>query len=568
MKTLNLLQILALSLFAYSCNEATNKASNNTPNLEVNEALLDSVYGVAMAYYDKKDYKKSAKNFDLFFEQKGNLIFNNGIYNAACTYALNNEDQKALQWLKYVIEEKFYSNLDHIKTDSDLKSLHQYPNWQTLLESVQENIDSAPKRNREAIKTELFKAKEILTTDNGKLWNLDLWSSKILVIDYDNTIYSLEKLDGSETKDSILFYTKFKDNELSFTNTTQDYKGTKYATVMIHSLKDNSATIIHELFHLAHFNINTNLKANPIPYLDKFDARLLLRVEYQALKNALQFANENADANTVASYVTDALIMRKIRQTKYRTFLDEEIELETVEGLANYTGIKMSTVSNKYKRAIDEINEREAADTYTRPFPYATGPAYGLLFDYLKMDWRLELNKVYNYLEVYENQHLEDTIPNDENTILEAKQRNNYKTINTEETQRKIEFDKLTDYYTNLLITQPTLKVSLIDNMFSMSFNMNGTLILDDYGIVYSGIKGTDLSGENFGSFHIISGKDRLGDGGILKLKDAKPTTYVFPIPSKIEENKIYGDFYEIELNEGWHVEKIKGSENMEIIKN
>ncbi len=569
MKTLITFLLFTSALFLFSCNNiGTNKSSDVMQKKKVDEVLLDSIYNAAMAHYETKDYKNSAKNFDLFFEENGNLIYNNGIYNAACTYSLNGEHKKALNWLEYVVEEKFYSNLDHIKSDTDLKELHKYSSrWNNILKNVQQNIDTAPERNRKAIKKELFKAKEILTSDYGSLWKINLWNPKVLVIDYDKTIYSLEELIGSETKDSILYYTKFKENELSFTNTTQDYRGVKYATVMINSINDNSATIIHELFHLAHLADNTNLRANPIPYLDKFDARLLMRLEYQALKNALHQADKSADATIVASYVNDALIMRKIRQAKYSAYLEEEIELETVEGLANYTGIKLSTVTNKYQYAINEINNRESAETYTRPFPYATGPAYGILFDYLKMDWRLELDKIFNFLEIYEKQYLKNTILTDENAIFAAKQRNNFKNINQEEAERKIEFEKLTAYYTNLLITQPTLKTILVDKKFSLSFNMNGTLILDDYGIVYSGAKGTDLSGENFGNFHIISGKDKLGEGGILKLKNIETTTYMFPLPTKIEGNKIYGDFYEIELNEGWEVAKIKGTEDLEIVK-
>ena len=566
MKTIITALLVILTLLSCENDKKISK-SNKIVLTEVNELLLDSIYETAMAYYDSKDYKKSAQKFDYFFKENGNLIYNNGIYNAACTYALNNENEKALKWLIYLVEEKYYSNLNHIKTDTDLTKLHKYLEWKSILKKAKYNLETEPERNREKIKSELFKAKKILNEDNGKLWGANLWNPNILVIDYDKSIYSLVKLPNSKTKDSVLFYTKFIDNELSFTNTTQDFKGKKYATVMINAISDSSATFIHELFHLTHFAKNSNLRANPIEYLDKLDARLLLRLEYQALKNALSEADNNTGTSTVTSYLKDALIFRKTRQEKYKAYIDEELELETVEGLANYTGIKLSTIPNLYQRTINEINGREAAETYTRPFPYATGPAYGILFDYLKINWRQGFDKVYNYLEIYEKQFLKDQIVLNVNELLEAKRRNNFKKINEEETNRKLEFDKLIMYYTNKLITEPTLKASTINKDYSMSFNMNGTLILDDYGIVYSGIKGTDHSNKNFGDFHINEGNNKLGEGGVLKLKNSTQTTYIFSKPIKITGNKIYGDFYEIELNKGWKVVTLNEKGDMEIVK-
>lgn len=69
----------------------------------------------------------------------------------------------------------------------------------------------------------------------------------------------------------------------------------------------------------------------------------------------------------------DAVIFRKERQQQYSKYLNDELEIETLEGLANYTGFVLSSYDNKYEKAIEEINQREEAKTYTRPFPYATG---------------------------------------------------------------------------------------------------------------------------------------------------------------------------------------------------
>ncbi|MGY0035829.1 hypothetical protein [Pedobacter sp. NJ-S-72] len=94
----------------------------------------------------------------------------------------------------------------------------------------------------------------------------------------------------------------------------------------------------------------------------------------------------------------------------------------------------------------------------------------------------------------------------------------------------------------------------LSDKNYGRTFNMNGTIELPGLGTVYSSIKGRDKSGQNFGSFTTIESKAYLGNAGIVMMNDFK--TLIFPIPFKAEGNKIIGETYEIELNDGWGIEK------------
>ncbi len=69
--------------------------------------------------------------------------------------------------------------------------------------------------------------------------------------------------------------------------------------------------------------------------------------------------DEKEKKSLIEIYVNDAMLFRKIRQSKYKEFLENELEIETSEGLANYTGLILSTYPNKYQKAIREINMRE-----------------------------------------------------------------------------------------------------------------------------------------------------------------------------------------------------------------
>jgi len=525
---------------------------------------IDSLYSEAMKEYELENYKNASEKFQIITEKKSlDSLSTTALYNGACIFALVKQNKTAIKILNYLASNRFYSNYKHITSDTDLNNIHSEPKWKSITEKVAENRNTEPERLRKKIKLELFKAKEILLAENGKLWGDNIWSDNILVLGFDNTIYTTKPLQDSQTSDSIIYYKKIPKNILGFSNAAQKYNGKEYAVVLTNYLDDNSATIIHELFHvLQHKHISLN--GNPIQYLDNYDAREWLRLEYQALRNSLNFIDKQASKSKIDKYIKDALLFRKLRQTKYQEFLEKEIEIETSEGLANYTGFILSTYQNKYQKVIREIDQREKAETYTRPFPYATGPAYGLIFDYLKLDWKQGLDKMYNFLDIYETQYLKKKIKTSNPLILNAQKRNNFNEIHKQELARKIENEKIINYYTDIFINKPTLTVSLIDSLYGRTFDMNGTITLKNKGMVFAMIKGVDGSKNNFGNF-TTKGNEKLGVSGVLYSFDGK--IFTFPKPIEIKKNRIIGEYYEIELNKGWEVIKTNDKGDLEIVK-
>ena len=526
---------------------------------------IESLYSEAMKEYELENYKNASEKFQIITEKKGlDSLSTTALYNGACIFALAKQNETAIRILDYLVSNRFYSNYKHITSDTDLNNIHSEPKWKSITEKVAENKKAEPERLREKIKTELFKAKEILLAENGKLWGNNIWSDNVLVLGFDNTIYTIKHLQDSKTRDSIIYYKKIPKNTLGFSNAAQKYNGKEYAVVLTNYLDDKSSTIIHELFHILQ-NKHISLNGNPITYLDNYDAREWLRLEYQSLKNALNAINLNKEKSEIEKYITDALLFRKIRQSKYKEYLQKEIEIETSEGLANYTGFILSTYTNKYEKAISEINQREQAQTYTRPFPYATGPAYGLIFDYFKINWKIGLDTTYNFLKIYETKYLKKEIKINDEILKLAQQRNNYKEIHQQELDRKIKNEKIIKHYSDIFIQNPTLTVKLVDSLYGRTFDMNGTIVLKDKGIVFSMIKGVDGSKNNFGNFSTIKGKEKLGVSGVLYSFDG--TVFTFPKPIEIEKNRIIGEYYEIELNEGWEVVKMNEKGDLEIVK-
>jgi hypothetical protein len=104
--------------------------------------LLDEAYQL----YENKEYLKSGQKYAEAFVALGNAGMIEDRYNAACSWALANENDSAfVQLFKIAIKGK-YSDYNYISHDTDLNNLHQYQRWNELLgiiEQSEANLDKA-----------------------------------------------------------------------------------------------------------------------------------------------------------------------------------------------------------------------------------------------------------------------------------------------------------------------------------------------------------------------------------------------------------------------------------------
>jgi hypothetical protein len=101
----------------------------------------------ADSLYQAKDYKSSALEYQNAFDSNDGKAFPNDRYNAACSFALAGEIEKAFYHLYYsaLHSNIRYSNYNHITTDSDLNSLHNNTLWEKLISQVKENKEELEK---------------------------------------------------------------------------------------------------------------------------------------------------------------------------------------------------------------------------------------------------------------------------------------------------------------------------------------------------------------------------------------------------------------------------------------
>ncbi len=97
--------------------------------------------------YDSKAYLKSAEAYKNAFEQIEGKAYPNDRYNAACSYALAGNTESAFFHLFRLTDSETvkYKNYKHIKSDSDLNSLHNDERWLEFVKKVKANKDEAEK---------------------------------------------------------------------------------------------------------------------------------------------------------------------------------------------------------------------------------------------------------------------------------------------------------------------------------------------------------------------------------------------------------------------------------------
>jgi len=106
-----------------------------------NQAQYAESVKEAYSLYEAKRYKESAAKYKAAFDQLDGKAYPNDRYNAACSYALTGNAERAFYHLLYLAENPKikYDNLDHISNDKDLTGLHTDDRWSKVIQLVTAN---------------------------------------------------------------------------------------------------------------------------------------------------------------------------------------------------------------------------------------------------------------------------------------------------------------------------------------------------------------------------------------------------------------------------------------------
>lgn len=92
----------------------------------------------ADALYKNKDYGQSVATFKEAFQLEQKKPAH--LYNAGCSAALAGDKELAFQWLDLALKNG-WTNVQHLKTDSDLNTLHDTAEWNNLVTAMQKELD-------------------------------------------------------------------------------------------------------------------------------------------------------------------------------------------------------------------------------------------------------------------------------------------------------------------------------------------------------------------------------------------------------------------------------------------
>ena len=380
-------------------------------------------------------------------------------------------------------------------------------------------------------------AQAVCNRDNGRLWGVSLCAPMLFVDRKTRTVVANQAdKEGILTKDGNVFVGQLP-AKVNIANTATEWAGVKWTMVIFPLPEDKirrANLMAHEMWHRVQNDIGFPSSGAANNHLDSRDGRMWLQLEWRALAAALMSRGKQRH-----QAIADALLFRAYRRAVFPQAASEEREMEMHEGLAEYTGVRLSGSPNLNQYVVDkDLKEAAQKQTFVRSFAYASGPAYGILLDETKTNWRKNLKKEDDLGSLLQKR-LSIKLPQNIEQPAELRAKNyDSDKLRAFETERENNRQKLLAEYRAKLVDGAVLELPIL----KMSMQMNpGTLVpLEPIGTVYPDIRIVDAWG-------ILT----VTKGALIKSDFSK--IYV-SAPSSLSAPSIQGDGWTLELNAGWTV--------------
>ena len=379
-------------------------------------------------------------------------------------------------------------------------------------------------------------AEAICKQDNGKLWGVSLCGPMLFVDPATrNAVANQGDREGHLTRDGEVFVGKLPER-VNVANTATDWAGVRW-TMVIWPLPENkfdrADMMAHELWHRIQKDIGLPGSGPSNNHLDSLEGRVWLQLEWRALREALGNTGSRRRA-----FVSDALTFRAHRRQLFPDAEPEERALEMHEGLAGYTGARLSGRPDLTRQVASQLAEAEKRDTFVRSFAYASGPAYGLLLDEAGTSWRKGLKPEDDFGSLL-GRALSIQPPRDLKREAERAS-GNYggDLLRASETERQEKRKRLVAMYRAKLVDGPVLVLPL--QKMEMKFNPDNLQPLDSLGTVYPDIRIADAWG-----ILTVSG------GALMS-----PHFNKIQVPAPIDTGgqALRGEGWTLQLDAGWSV--------------
>ncbi len=377
----------------------------------------------------------------------------------------------------------------------------------------------------------LAEAGEYCSLDGGRLWGVSLCGPILLVDPASRAVAANQPGREGRLVENQGLWTGRLPGEQMPANTALDWAGERW-TMLLWPLPEHPrrrrALVLHESWHRIQDRIGLPARAAGNEHLDEFEARFWLQLEWRALRAALTgFGERRAQA------AGDAVAFRRRRQTLYPKALAEEPALELNEGLAEYTGVRLSADSDS-EAAGEAARRLEAAPreaSFVRSFAYATGPAYGLLLDAASHGWQRRLTPADDLAELLARAMGLDGAGADVRAGLYGASE-----LRSSEARRETERQARLARYRERLVNGPLLLLPL--EKPSASFDPRELLPLPGHGTVYPKLQASD-----------VWGVLEVSQGALLS-----PDWKQLAVPAPAGPAALSGDGWQLRLRPGWRL--------------
>jgi hypothetical protein len=397
--------------------------------------------------------------------------------------------------------------------------------------------------------------KQTSDRDGGKSWGLSLYGP-IMFVDpgSGNIVANQADLEHKLTPQDGVFVGKLP-SEQNLANTAFDWAGVHWTMVMwpVSELRQpRERLLLHECFHRLQMKLGLPARDAVNAHLDTLNGRIWIQMEWRALERALR---QTGPARQAA--IADALLFRTYRRSLFPDSAGNENALELNEGLAEYTGVKLSSADLQETAVRADLILRQARNnsTFARSFAYVSGPAYGALLDFSGRPWRATL-KSSSDLGLLLQQRYGITTRASEAAARVAVARYEGDEIITLETRQEQRRNQQIAEAKKKFLDGPVLILSLTDDV-KYSYDPNNVIGIDSSNTVYPTMRLTDA----WGILNVTDGAwlERNASGLLIRAR--------LPAPTDPSARPLKGDGWSLELANGWEVVPADRSGDVKIRK-
>lgn len=380
-------------------------------------------------------------------------------------------------------------------------------------------------------------ARALCTRDGGRLWGRSLCGPMMFADPATRAVVASEPDGEGLLKRSGEVFVGTLPADVNVANTAFEWAGVNWMMVMTSAIPSDrhrrGGLLIHELWHRRQAELGFPASGAANEHLDTRQGRVWLQLEWRALSSAL--ASRGRVRRRAAA---DALLFRAQRRAVFQRAAAEEREMEMHEGLAEYTGVRLSG-SPDPARFVSDFNLKEEArrESFVRSFAYASGPAYGLLLDEAAPGWTRRLKKDDDLGELLRTRLRVKLPKGDAGEIEKRAGAYDGGALMLAELRREEARRQLVAGYRARLVEGPVLSMPL--RSMRMSFDPGNLVPLEGLGTVYPNIRVADVWG-------VLT----VARGGALMNSNYSGVSV--PAPADASARPVRGDGWTLELNEGW----------------